>query len=237
MISSPTAAVAEWREECVKEEKSKHEGINSYWGKMTKKMFRMKRMWRFLMKNILISHWKNIYSGTSCRRLKLSGRLNHFCRKINFVAEPEFMAESETARNANSKWTTVLMILGAKRSSTIATIHLPMLVVALNKEGFHKYIITERNLQDPTSFFAETSSWQRIRVFFSTTESIINKWKSTLLWWGLAMLALRFVLSKRNKDIWMQREEEGTRKGSKATLWSTHLEEAFLLWKNSTWRK
>ena len=38
------------------------------------------------------------------------------------------------------------MILGAKRSSTIATIHMPMLVVALNKEAFHKYIITERNL-------------------------------------------------------------------------------------------
>ena len=35
----------------------------------------------------------------------------------------------------------------------------------------------------------------------------------------------------------MQREEESTRKVSEVTLWSTHLEEAFLLWKNSTWRK
>ena len=105
----------------------------------------------------------------------MSGRLSHFCGKINFAAEPEFMAGSETARNENSKGTTVLMIVGAKRSSTIATIHLPMLTVALNKEAFHKYIITERNLQDPTSFSAETSSWQRIRVFFNTAESIINK--------------------------------------------------------------
>ena len=76
----------------------------------------------------------------------MSGRLSHFYRKINFAVEPEFMAESETTRNANSKGTKVLMILGAKRSSTIATIHLPMLVVALNKEVFHKYIIIERNL-------------------------------------------------------------------------------------------
>lgn len=68
-------------------------------------------------------------------------------------------------------------------------------------------------------------------------EYIISKWKSTLLWWGLAMLALHFVLSKRNEDTWMQREEEGTRKGSEATLWSTRLEEAFLLWKSSVWRK
>ena len=136
---------------------------------------------------------KNIYSGTTCRRLKMSGRLNHFCGKINFAAEPEFMAGSETARNENSKGTTVLIIVGATRSSTIATIHLPMLVVALNKEAFHKHIITERNLQDPTSFSAETSSWQRIRAFFNTAEIIINKWKRTLLWWGLAMLALRFV--------------------------------------------
>ena len=76
----------------------------------------------------------------------MSGRLSHFYRKINFVVEPEFMAELETSLYANSKGTRVLMILGAKRSSTIATIHLPMLVVALNKEAFHKYIITKRNL-------------------------------------------------------------------------------------------
>nr|POE98717.1 hypothetical protein CFP56_59293 [Quercus suber] len=75
----------------------------------------------------------------------MSGRLNHFCRKINFAAEPEFMAELEIVRNVNSKGTRVLMILGAKRSSTIATIHLPMSVAASNKEAFHKYIITERN--------------------------------------------------------------------------------------------
>ena len=105
----------------------------------------------------------------------MRGRLNHFCGKINFAAEPEFMVESEIACNANNKGTTILMILGAQRSSTISTIHLPMLVVALNEEAFHKYIITERNLQDPTSFSAETSSWQRIRVFFNTAESIINK--------------------------------------------------------------
>ena len=96
--------------------------------------------------SILISPWKNIYGGTACRRLKMSGRLSHFCGKINFATELEFMAESETTRNANSKGTKVLMILGAKRSSTIATIHLPMLVVALNKEAFHKYIVIERNL-------------------------------------------------------------------------------------------
>ena len=142
--------------------------------------------------SILISPWKNIYSGTTCRRLKMSGRLDHFCKKINFAAEPEFMAELEIGRNANSK--------------------------------------------GPTSF-SKTSSWQRIHVFFNTAESIINKWKSTLLWWRLAMLALCCVLSKRNEDMWMQREEEGIRKRSEATLWSTHLEEAFLLWKNSTWRK
>ena len=76
----------------------------------------------------------------------MSGRLNHFCGKINFVTKLEFMAESETTYNINSKGTRVLMILGPKRSSTIATIHLPMLVVALNKEAFHKYIVTERNL-------------------------------------------------------------------------------------------
>ena len=76
----------------------------------------------------------------------ISGRLSHFCGKINFAVEPVFMAESKTARNANSKGTRVLMILGAKRFSTIATIHLPILVVALNKEVFHKYIIIERNL-------------------------------------------------------------------------------------------
>ena len=76
----------------------------------------------------------------------MSGELSHFYRKINFAAEPESMAESETAHNVNSKGTTILTILGAKRSSTIATIHLPMLVVALNKEAFHKYIIIERNL-------------------------------------------------------------------------------------------
>ena len=76
----------------------------------------------------------------------MSGRVNHFCGKINFATEPKFMAESETARNANNKGTMVLMILGAKRSSTIATIHLPMLVLALNKEAFHKYIVIERNL-------------------------------------------------------------------------------------------
>ena len=105
----------------------------------------------------------------------MSGRLSHFYSKINFAVEPEFMAESETAHNANNKGTTILMILGAKRSSTISTIHFPMLVVALNEEAFHKYIITERNLQDPTSFSAETSSWQRIRVLFNTAESIINK--------------------------------------------------------------
>ena len=96
--------------------------------------------------SILISPWKNIYSGTTCRRLKMSGRLSHFCGKINFTAELEFMAELEIAHNANNKGTRVLMILGAKRSSTIATIHLPMLVVALNKEAFHKYIIIKRNL-------------------------------------------------------------------------------------------
>ena len=76
----------------------------------------------------------------------MNGRLSHFCRKINFAAKLEFMAESETARNANSKGTRVLMILRAKRSFTIATIHLPMLVVALNKEVLHKYINIERNL-------------------------------------------------------------------------------------------
>ena len=67
----------------------------------------------------------------------MSGRLSHFCGKINFAAELEFMAELEIARNANNKGTRVLMILGAKRSSTIATTHFPMLVVALNKEAFH----------------------------------------------------------------------------------------------------
>ena len=66
--------------------------------------------------SILISPWKNIYSGITCRRLKMSGRLSHFCGKINFVVEPEFMAELETSRNANSKGIRVLMILGAKRS-------------------------------------------------------------------------------------------------------------------------
>ena len=76
----------------------------------------------------------------------MSGKLSHFCGKINFAVEPEFMIELEIARNANSKGTRVLMILGAKRSSTIATIHLSMLVVAMNKEAFHKYIIIERNL-------------------------------------------------------------------------------------------
>ena len=48
--------------------------------------------------SILISPWKNIYSGTTCRRLKKSGRLNHFYGKINFAAELEFMVESELAR-------------------------------------------------------------------------------------------------------------------------------------------
>ena len=96
--------------------------------------------------SILISPWKNIYSGTTCRRLKMSGRLSHFCRKINFAAELEFMGELEIARNANSKGTRVLMILGAKRFSTIATIHLTMSVVASNNGVLHKYIITERNL-------------------------------------------------------------------------------------------
>ena len=47
VISSLTAAVAEWQEEYVKEEKSKHERINSCCGRMTKKVF---RKWRFLMK-------------------------------------------------------------------------------------------------------------------------------------------------------------------------------------------
>ena len=46
---------------------------------------------------------KNIYSGTTCRLLKMSGKLNHFYRKINFVAKPEFMAESKIARNVNGK--------------------------------------------------------------------------------------------------------------------------------------
>ena len=96
--------------------------------------------------SILISPWKNIYSGTTCKRLKMSGKLSHFCEKINFAVEPEFMAKLEIACNANNKGTRVLMILGTKRPSTIATIHLPMLVVALNKEAFHKNIITERNL-------------------------------------------------------------------------------------------
>ena len=76
----------------------------------------------------------------------MSSRLIHFCRKINFAAKPEFMAEKKTTHNANGKSTRVLMILGARRSSTIATIHFPMLVVALNKEAFQKYIVTERNL-------------------------------------------------------------------------------------------
>ena len=48
--------------------------------------------------------------------LKMSGRLSHFCGKINFAVEPKFMAELETAHNANNKGTRVLMILGAKRS-------------------------------------------------------------------------------------------------------------------------
>ena len=125
--------------------------------------------------SILIALWKKkTYSGTTCKRLKMSNKLNHFCKKINFVAKPEFMAESETTRNASSK-------------------------------GL-------------ASFSIETSSWWRIYVFFNTVESIISKWKNTLQWWGLAMLALHFVLSKRNEDTWMQREEEGTRKGSGATL-------------------
>ena len=145
----------------------------------------------------------------------MSGSLSHFCGKINFAAKPEFMAGSEIARNENSKGTTVLMIMGAKRSSTIATIHLPMLVVALNKEAFHKYIITERNLPDPTSFSAETSSWQRIRVFFNTAESIINKWKRTLLWWGLAMLALCFFWAKEMKISECKEKKKAQEKGAK----------------------
>ena len=64
--------------------------------------------------SILIASWKNIYSGTTCRCPKMSGNLSYFCRKINFVAKPEFMVESEIARNANSKGTRILMILGAK---------------------------------------------------------------------------------------------------------------------------
>ena len=76
----------------------------------------------------------------------MSGRLSYFCKKINFATKPEFMAKSKIACNANGKGTRVLMILGARRSSTIATIHLPMLVVAPNKEVLHKYIITKRNL-------------------------------------------------------------------------------------------
>ena len=64
------------------------------------------------------------------------------------------MIESETTCNANSKGIKVLMILGAWRSSTIATIHLPMSVVAPNN-GVLKYIITKRSLpfykaQDPS---------------------------------------------------------------------------------------
>ena len=89
---------------------------------------------------------KNIYSSTTCRCLKMSGRLSHFCRKINFAAKPEFMAEKKTTHNANGKSTRVLMILGARRSSTIATIHFPMLVIALNNGVPLKYIITERSL-------------------------------------------------------------------------------------------
>ena len=64
------------------------------------------------------------------------------------------MAKLEIACNANNKGTRVLMILGAKRSSTIATIHLPMSVVAPNN-GVLKNIITKRSLpfykaQDPS---------------------------------------------------------------------------------------
>ena len=106
----------------------------------------MKRKCKFLVKASSFPLGKMIYTGTTCRRLKMSGKLSHFCGKINFAAKPEFMAELEIARNANSKGTRVLMILGAKRSSTIATIHFPMLVVASNKEALHKYIIIERNL-------------------------------------------------------------------------------------------
>ena len=76
----------------------------------------------------------------------MSGRLSHLYGKINFVVKPEFMVESEIARNTNSKGTRVLMILGANRSSTIATVHLPMSIVASNYGVLHKYIITKRNL-------------------------------------------------------------------------------------------
>ena len=33
----------------------------------------------------------------------MSDKLSHFCRKINFVAKPEFMAESKTTHNVNGK--------------------------------------------------------------------------------------------------------------------------------------
>lgn len=106
----------------------------------------------------------------------MSGKLSHFCEKINFAVEPEFMAELETARNANNKGTRVLMILGAKRPSTIATIHLPMLVVALNKEAFHKYIITERNLP---FYKTQHPSPQKLHpgkeyVCFSTRQKVLS---------------------------------------------------------------
>ena len=112
----------------------------------------------------------------------MSGRLSHFCGKIDFAAEPEFMAELEITCNANSKGTRVLMILGAKRSSTIATIHLPMSVAAPNKEVFHKYIITERNLPfhkaqhlspqklHPAKEYVCSSTWQKV---LSTNERVI----------------------------------------------------------------
>ena len=154
---------------------------------------------------------KNIYSGTRIYEWQPQSLL----RKDQFCSRTRIYGRIRNSRNENSKGTTVLMIMGAKRSTTIATIHLPMLVVALNKEAFHKYIITERNLQDPTSFSAETSSWQRIRVFFNTAESIINKWKRTLLWWGLAMLALYFFWAKEMKISECKEKKKAQEKGAK----------------------
>ena len=89
-------------------------------------------------------HWplENIYISTTCRRLKMSGRLSHLYRKINFAistTKSEFVVESESGRSANGKGTwvlimacTIYMILGARRSYIIAATMKKLLRPSMN---------------------------------------------------------------------------------------------------------
>ena len=86
------------KENVLKKKKSKHEGINSCCGKMTKKMF---KMWRFLMTASSFPLGKNIYSGTRIYEWQTQSllRKDQFCSRTRIYGRIRNSPQWKQQRN------------------------------------------------------------------------------------------------------------------------------------------